>query len=204
MKLCQCGCGKEVKYLYVRGHNTKGKKHLEETKKKMLKIKQGEKNPLFGKNHSEETKKKMSESMKNKKPWNKGKKNCFSVETIKQMISSHQYQVSWNKFTIEKLKIKHSFFSRIEEMRYNPDKLNKKEIQVHCKNRCCENSKEKSGWFTPSYIQIYERIRQLEKEKGNDGMFFYCSDHCELPFAKAIWLRVDFWSNSGLDSLLIH
>jgi hypothetical protein len=26
----------------------------------------------------------------------------------------------------------------------------------------------------------------------------------ELPFAKAIWLRADFWSNSGLDSLLTH
>lgn len=34
----------------------------------------GEKNPFYGKKHSEETKRKLSESHKNKIPWNKGKK----------------------------------------------------------------------------------------------------------------------------------
>ena len=49
-------------------HPMFGKKHSEETKKKMSASKKGlqsgEKNPMFGKHHSEETKKKMSASKK--------------------------------------------------------------------------------------------------------------------------------------------
>jgi hypothetical protein len=64
-------------------------------------------------------------------------------------------------------------------MRYNPEKPNEKQIQVHCKNHNCSNSKEKNGWFTPTYIQMYERIRQIESENGNGGCYFYCSSECK-------------------------
>lgn len=67
----------------------KGKKHTEETKRKMSESKKGEKHPNYGKFHTEETKRKMSESQKGKKnhrygktPWNKDKKDL---------------QIAWNK-----------------------------------------------------------------------------------------------------------
>jgi hypothetical protein len=83
-----------------------------------------------------------------------------------------------SKFTITKIKKKYPFFSKIEEMRYNPDKLGEKEIQVHCKNHNCPNSKEQGGWFTPTYNQFYERIRSLEIN-GVDHAYLYCSDKCK-------------------------
>ncbi len=110
------------------------------------------------------------ENKKLVKKINKGKK--LSIET-KMKISSK------NKLTIKQIKERYPFFSKIEEMRYNPDKLNKKEIQVHCKNYKCKNSKENNNWFTPTYIQLYERIRQLEKDNGNGGSYFYCSEECK-------------------------
>lgn len=84
-----------------------------------------------------------------------------------------------NKKPIEYWKKKYPFFSKIEELRYNPDKSGEKEIQVHCKNHNCPNSKEQDGWFTPSYVQLYERIRQLEHPEGNGGSHFYCSEECK-------------------------
>jgi len=121
---------------------------------------------------SEESLKKISKSNKGRIPWSKGKKGIHSEETIKQMSIKQ-------KRTIKYLKRKYPFFCKIEEMRYNPDKPGEKEIQVHCKNHNCPNSKEQGGWFTPSNIQLYERIRQLEKDYGNGGCYFYCCDECK-------------------------
>ena len=84
------------------------------------------------------------------------------------------------RFTIEKINKKYHLFSKIEEMRYNPDKpLEEKEIQVHCKNHNCKNSKEKDGWFTPSGRQISNRIQAIENTKGFEESNFYCSQKCK-------------------------
>ena len=63
-------------------------------------------------------------------------------------------------------------------MRYNPNKLDEKEIQVHCKNHNCKNSKEKGGWFTPTQKQITDRKNFLENE-GEDKSSFYCCQECK-------------------------
>ena len=84
-----------------------------------------------------------------------------------------------NKYRISNIKIKYLLFSKIEEMRYNPNiPIEEKEIQVHCKNHNCPNSKERGGWFTPYSRQITERIRHIEN-KGIDNSYFYCSEECK-------------------------
>jgi len=94
----------------------------------------------------------------------------------KILSKKHKNNISKNgRLSIEYINKKYPFFSQIEEMRYNTDE---KEIQVHCKNHNCLNSKEKDGWFTPTYNQLYERIRQLNQ--GNDGSYFYCCDECKI------------------------
>jgi 5-methylcytosine-specific restriction endonuclease McrA len=100
----------------------------------------------------------------------KGKKE--SKQTKKLKSKSHTY-------SIKDYKILHPFFSQIEEMRYNPDKPGEKEIQVHCKNHNCPNSKEQGGWFTPNRRQIEQRLRALEHPDGNDGCYIYCSQKCK-------------------------
>jgi hypothetical protein len=93
-------------------------------------------------------------------------------------ISPIRGRVSPNKLNIEKIKTNWKFFAQIEEMRYNPDKPGKKEIQVHCKNHNCPNSKEKGGWFTPTGRQIEARLDALEN-KEKDLSYFYCSNECK-------------------------
>jgi len=189
IRLCDYGCGQEAKYKISNGkfccskfynqcpdirrknsEANKGKNHHYYEKKRSEKTKEKIRQSHKDKVVSIETRKKIKESMKGKNNPNYRKK--FSRETIEKMSFS-------SKLTISKIKIRYPFFSKIEKMRYNPDKLREKEIQVHCKNHNCPNSKEKGGWFTPTLIQIQERIRQLEKDYGNGGSYFYCSKECK-------------------------
>jgi hypothetical protein len=195
MILCNYGCGQEAKYHLKNGkwccsekvqscigirrkirNSVKGYTHTEETKKKLsdrLKGRYvGSSNPMYGKKRifTKETRKKISEG-------NKGK--IVSKETRMKISSAFKGCKSPTYLTINKIKKKYSFFSRIEEMRYNPDKPGEKEIQVHCKNHNCPNSKEKNGWFTPTYAQLYERMRALERPYGMIENNFYCSQECK-------------------------
>jgi len=184
----------------------KGKKLSRETKDKISKVNKGRIPWNKGKTgvYSEETLKKKSESLKgiarpeevrkkiskskmNHIPWNKGKAGIYSEETREKMGKAKKGKSAWNKglklyekrLRISEIKNRYPFFSKIEQMRYNPDIPNEKEIQVSCKNHTCKNSKEQNGWFTPTRIQLTERIRQLENEDGNGGSYFYCSTKCK-------------------------
>lgn len=65
----------------------KGKHHSEETKKKMSEAHKGEKSHMYGTHLSEETKKKLSHSLKGRKAWNKGKKTGIKMsEEHKQKL----------------------------------------------------------------------------------------------------------------------
>lgn len=54
----------------------------------------GENNPFYGKNHTEETNQKNRDSHKSKEPWNKGKLNVYSQETIDEMSKSAKVRFS--------------------------------------------------------------------------------------------------------------
>jgi len=139
-------------------------------KKKLSKIKQG-------KILSKETKIKKSKALKGKTYI-----ELFGEEKakeLKKLRSEMKKGSNHHMFlTIEKIKKERPLFYKIEEMRYNPDKPEEKEIQVHCKNHNCSNSKEHNGWFTPTRTQLYERIRCIEVN-GSDNSYFYCSDKCK-------------------------
>jgi len=151
MQLCDYGCGKEGKY-YL---STVDKWCCSPSQNSCQIIRNNRSQRMMGKNNPMF-----------------GKKRKFSKVEIRK-------QSEGRKLTIDKLKKKYPFFSEVEEMQYNPEKLQEKEIQVHCKNHLCENSKEKGGWFSPSRSQIIERRRALEHPKGNDGRYFYCSEECK-------------------------
>lgn len=197
---CDYGCGQYAKYKFkngkyccsksknscpenkrIRGLARKGIKHSKESKKKMSDAKLGSKNRLYGKERKPETKLKIGKSNKGreisislrKKISEKTKEGMKKKEVITKMKELGELK----RLTIEAINEKYPFFSKIEEMRYNPE--NEKEIQVRCKNRKCPNSKEQDGWFSPTYIQLYERIRQLEKDYGNGGCYFYCCETCK-------------------------
>jgi len=154
----------------------KGRIHSEETKNKISESLKGiprsketiqkikETRTKSNYKHSEETRRKMSKS-------HEGRKHS---EKTKIKISKGQLGKPKTR-TISKIKKKYPIFEKIEEMRYNPD--NPKEIQVHCKNHNCLNSKEKGGWFTPDQRQIECRLKSINTDIGLN--YFYCSEECK-------------------------
>ena len=150
MNLCDYGCGQEAKFPPRKGQ----RKWCCESHWSRCPVKRKE------------------NSMRKKEEWKDTDSGYNSILWKEKQSKSH-------KLTIEQIKEKYPFFLDIEELRYNPDKPGEKEIQVHCKNSNCLNSKEKNGWFTPTYTQIHERRSQLEKQDGNDGSFIYCSQYCK-------------------------
>ena len=124
-------------------------------------------------------------------------KNVPSCKAIKKKISDKiKYASKYNeeykrkqsesrKYRLIDYEKNHPFLCKIEDLREHPIT---KEIQTHCKNSNCKNSKEKNGWFTPTYIKLYERIRQLETDHGMGGCFLYCSiecrDSCILSYSR--------------------
>ena len=178
-------------------------------KQKISDLRKGALNPMYGKKMTTEDKNKRSKLMKklrkdpnssynteefiekqkishkkrcNDKEWKQKASKWMKKAWADKKIGDTDWiikQKESQKLTITKIKNKYPLFSKIEEMRYNPNKPGEKEIQVHCKNHNCPNSKEQGGWFTPTYIQLYERIRQLEKDYGNGGCYFYCCDECK-------------------------
>jgi len=82
-----------------------------------------------------------------------------------------------SKLSIKQINERYPFFSKVEEIRYNPNKSGGKEIQGRCKYFDCENSKEKGGWFTLTGSQLGERIRCLER--GDDHAYLYCCQKCK-------------------------
>jgi len=160
-------------------NSKKGIPLSEEHKKKVSKS-------MIGRVISEETRLKIRESNLGKKRSTKTRiKNKIAAMGNKNMKGKSHSDITkkklsnLNKQGINYYKTKYPFFSKIEEVRYNPDKPREKEIQVHCKNNNCPNSKEQGGWFTPTYTQLYCRIIALEKPNGMVECNFYCSNKCK-------------------------
>ena len=173
MLLCDYGCGQEAQYYFktvekwccCKSHNS-----CPAIRKKMSDNRRGENHTLYGKVGYWKNKKRPEHSKKLK-----GKKHHFYGR--KRSNNTKRKIGKSNRLTISKIKKRYPLFSKIEEMRYNPDKPG--EIQVHCKNHNCPNSKEKGGWFTPKKGQLSKRIEAIENPGGYGESNFYCSDECK-------------------------
>ena len=184
MKLCDYGCGQEAKHQLKNGKCCCSSKfnscpEVRRKNSETNKLKQsGENNGMYGKKQSIESRRKNSES--NKKAWADPKSifnnKSYRIKLNKALIENSKKR----KRTISMLKEKYPIFYNMEKMRYNPNvSINEREIQVHCANHNCPNSKEKGGWFTPTGSQFHERIRALEiVSLDNDR--FYCCDKCKF------------------------
>lgn len=102
MKLCECGCKKQVtkkQNRFIYGHNRKDKKHIEKTKRKIGKLsKKLWQNPKYrkknkgntGHKHTDETKRKISETKKGKKLSEEHKRN------MKNAFHKHHIDLNGN------------------------------------------------------------------------------------------------------------
>jgi len=176
MFICEYGCGQEAK------HQLKNGKWCCSKSQNSCPAKRIEHSILM---KSISWKEKKSNTMK--ELW-KDPDSMYNSISFKEKQSKAQKKTRKNpnskykekrKLTIKKIQQKYPTFSKEEELRYNPDKPGEKEIQVHCKNHNCPNSKEKDGWFTSTSSQIYNRANTIEKPKGFGECNFYCSQHCK-------------------------
>jgi len=130
--------------------------------------------------NSEQSRQKLSNSMK--KTW-KDLNSIFNSKEFREKMSiskkGKKGHIPWNKnlkMSINEWKIKYPFFTKIENIKEDPETG---QIQGHCKNHKCKNSKEKGGWFFPSYSQLYSRAVHIERDEGNGGSYLYCSQPCK-------------------------
>jgi len=180
-QLCDYGCEQEAKYQFKNGKwcCSESISGCPEIKKKNSKAKKGKP----GKPCSKEIKEKKSILMK--KLWNDPNSIFNSISYRKKMSKSGKKKVFtkiWkeniskaNKFTLKKYKEKYPFLFIIEELRETKNG----EIQGHCKNHECKNSKEKGGWFVLTYNQLKGRKDHVCNPDGNGGSYLYCSQHCK-------------------------
>jgi hypothetical protein len=199
MRFCEYGCGEEALYPPRKG---KPKWSCSESYQQCLVFKR--KVSRLGYNHSEETKRKIGDSNRGKRRSEEAKKRLRKPKSAEhrkklsiartgkkmprevRLEQSERLKGSNNPFygklhteeAVERIKLKlrlnflknfrknHSLFCKVEKPKID---LKKGIIEVQCKLDSCER------WFTPTYIQLYERIRGIEKT-GNDGSYFYCCE----------------------------
>jgi hypothetical protein len=200
MKLCDYGCGKEAKYKLKNGklccsENFRSCSQMKENKKQTCIEKYGDVCSLQNKEVQEKRRQTnikkygVEHHFKNKAVQEKRKQTCMEKYGVdnplkNKKVQEKRKQTNMEKYganhhtqsaeTKEKLLEKHPFFCQAEEI-----KIEDNQFKVHCKNSNCKNSKEKGGWFIPTFTQIHNRIGDLEDETGNDGCFFYCSQYCK-------------------------
>jgi len=132
-----------------------GKKHTEEVKKKMSAGRQGPDNAFYGRHHTDLTKQKLSEHNKGlfvgcKNPAFKGGVKSKGLA----FYDTYASQLDW-----------------CEEVR--PVEVDGvKTIQVRCTNSKCRE------WFVPTFVQVSCRLSVLKgRTDGNNR--FYCCDECK-------------------------
>ena len=124
------------------GEGTKGKQHTEETKLKIsranknITTKTREKFREIAKNRSAETRKKIGMAHKGCEPWNKGKTNIYSAETLKRMSESAS----------KRTKEKNGFYGKAHstETKEKIRKANSKQIYCVEENRYFQSIKQAS------------------------------------------------------------
>jgi len=117
---------------------------------------------IYGEQKAKELKKIRSDHFKKirkgKDPWNKGKTNIFSEETLKTM--RRKMTLTGKKF-LEKHPIlkENERYKVVENILYIP----------------CKQCKD---FFIPTRSQLYERVRSLKS--GRNGSFLFCSETCKI------------------------
>jgi len=169
-ELCYYGCGEKAKYKFNNGKVCCSKTYsgCQINKDNVSNQFKGKPSHKKGKKDSYETRKKKSEFQKRR--FSKKENLEKQSEILKEIWSRPEEQVK-RKRSIDDINRRYPLFSKIEKLRYNPDKLGEKEIQCKCK-QCKE-------WFTLTTIDLNNRIASIEKPFGFGECHLYCSKECK-------------------------
>jgi hypothetical protein len=150
MKLCECGCGTEVKNRFVSGHNSRC--FGEETKQKMR-----------NRVHTEETKRKLSEALKGKPSMRPP--IIYTEEIRKRMSDSHKGKIPVNKGVIGVIKRSEEAKRKTSESLKQYYAEHKKVISAVTKEKISKANKGRKVWNegVPVREETKEKIREKRK-----------------------------------------
>lgn len=166
-------------------HYMYGKKHCEETRRKISEAISGENHPLYGKNFSEEHKRKISESLKEyyknnivsketkRKISKAGKGRIVSSETRKKLskLNRKENNSAWKGGVTKSMLVYYDTYSHqidyAEEIRKTDDGI----LEIKC-TYC-------GKWFIPKIYEVRSRIKSLEGKQSGESRI-YCSDSCKV------------------------
>lgn len=148
-KLCKCGCGKGIseKRTFIHGHNAKNGFH-----------------PFLGKKHAEESIKKMSSARIGVQPWNIGKK--FTLEYRERLPIAHKGKLvgkdspNWIE---DRSKVK-TYSDRRQDSNY---KQWRKEVYKRDNWTCKINNKDCKGRIEAHHILGWSEHSELRYDKNN-------------------------------------
>ena len=145
IKLCDYGCGQEAKFYFPTVKKWCCSEHYSQCpvkrRENSIRIKKlrGDPDSIY---NSDSYREKQSKALReaHKDPNSGYNSDSHREKQSKALREAHKDPNNmFNKLTIKQIKELHPFFLEIEDLRYNPDKPEEKEIQVHCINHNCPN-----------------------------------------------------------------
>ena len=202
MKLCECGCGKEVTKegnRFIHGHNGSekgennplyGKKLSEETKKKISEARRNQvTQPMEGKKHSEETRKKMSKAQKGR---------VQTEETRKKISKANKGKLLLEE-TIRKISEAAKDRKHSEETRMKMSEAHKGKKHPNWKGGVYKNNIALYETYAHQLVPMEEvrRIRFRELGQADFKVKCYKCKKWFIPTASQVGGRLDSLNSGG-------
>lgn len=176
MHLCAYGCGREGRHYLKNVDKWICEPNWQSCPKKKEMRSQTQKGkptgfPPWNKGLTKDNDNRINEISKKLKNVKKGPMSNVVKEKIRDAqknipkTEEHKQKI---RLKLERIQKRYPFFCKVEKPRENPETG---EIEVRCK-QC-------GTWFTPTYWQLYNRRKALEKPLGYGESHFYCSQRCK-------------------------
>lgn len=182
-----------------------------ERKRKKSRKNTGSLNPMFGKiswckglkrgSHTEETK----EKMRGRIPWNKGKTNVYTKQTLEKLSKSHKGKLSGEKNPFFGKRHSKEILNKMKKTRNGKDGRSKDSIEKQ--RQWMLNGGAKYTNSFPRNSEKVEKVKQLNREKMLNGQASYMNSFIQNPSKPQIELykRVkNIYQNSILNYPLIE
>jgi very-short-patch-repair endonuclease len=188
MKLCECGCGKEVtnkKNRFINGHAWVGKHHSKESR---LQISDSNKKPK-----TDEFKRKMSNIIKSESTQKKFNQTCLNRYGYKNPFQSKEVQEKIKQTNLKSLGVENPAQSEIIKERMKQTNLKNLGVEYHHQSEIIKEKKKQTylkhygadNWAKTSegrLVHSINAIKRIENQQNNNEPIMPCIGYYERSF----------------------